>query len=247
MGALTMTAGDSPGHLWTVLASAVVLCGLQFFAGSEQFFHRAVLPRVRRRPAEPRKAQALGIYYRRLCAVFLYGAAPGVVIAFMLDGHPEQYGLAPAMHMNPLVLALMAVLACATLMYFSRRSTLYRRYPEVRLAATSASQFALSSVSYLLYFFAYEFMFRGFLLFGMVRHAGTWGAAVLSTFFSALVHLRTPVSVILGSMATGLLFAKVALWAGSLWPIFILHSGIGIGMDLLCSRAYSRSLLPKIR
>lgn len=245
-----------------VLSVTAALFLLHFFWGSEQFFTSRVLPLFARgrnahdgspgvppgtsaggREPAPEQARSLGVHYRRLSAFLLYGAVPLLLVRIMPGESPSGFGLSTHLDMNPVYLLPLVALSFFTLLFSSRSTALYRRYPEVRTAMESGGRFLLSSVTYVLYFFGYEFLYRGFLLFGLYRHLGAWKASLVSTAFTALTHLRTPIAVILGSLATGLLFARVVLAAGSLWPVLVLHSCIGIGMDLLCTRAYSRSLL----
>lgn len=235
-----------------VLAVTALLFLAHFFWGSERFFARRLLPLVargRRRPraVEPgsEQAQSLGVYYRRISAFVLYGVVPLALIRTMTGESPRGFGLSARLSINPVYLLPLVPLAFLTLLLSSRSAVLHRRYPEVRTAAASGGGFLLSALSYLLYFFGYEFLFRGYLLFGLYRHLGAWKAVLASTAFTALTHLRTPFPVILGSVATGLLFARVVLAAGTLWPVLVLHCCIGIGMDLLCIRASARSLLAR--
>jgi membrane protease YdiL (CAAX protease family) len=131
-------------------------------------------------------------------------------------------------------------LSIVILVLSSRRSTLIRRYPEVRNAARSPSDFILSSATYALFFFGYESMYRGFLLFGLERTVGLWPAVLVSAGFSGVMHVKTPPAVIVGSLAAGFLFAHMVIIVGSIWPVFVLHTCIGIGMDALCVRTLIR-------
>jgi membrane protease YdiL (CAAX protease family) len=244
-GAAQAQLGAYLAHPAAVLAITALLFLAHFFWGSERFFARRLLPllaRGRRRPDLDR-VQSLGVYYRRASAFLLYGMVPLLGVRLMPGESLRDFGLSPHLDLSPLYLLPLVVLSFFTLLFSSRSAVLHRRYPEVRTAAGSGRRFLLSSLSYLLYFFGYEFLFRGFLLFGLYRHLGAWKAVLASTAFTALTHLRTPLPVILGSVATGLLFARVVLAAGSLWPVLALHCCIGIGMDLLCIRASARSLL----
>ncbi len=84
-----------------------------------------------------------------------------------------------------------------------------------------------------LYYFAWEFFFRGFMLFGMRKYVGDWMAICIQVIPQCLWHIGMPTGEIFSSVAGGILFGYMALRTGSIiWP-FLLHYLIGIGMDFL--------------
>ena len=85
---------------------------------------------------------------------------------------------------------------------------------------------------YALYYAAYEFFYRGFLLRGLEPYWGLTTAIWVQTFASTLLHLGKPVSETLGAIPMGLVFALVAVRSRSLfWP-FLLHLAIGLATDV---------------
>ena len=84
-----------------------------------------------------------------------------------------------------------------------------------------------------LYYSAWEFFFRGFMLFGMRKYVGDWGAICIQLIPQCLWHMGVPVSEVFSSIPGGILFGYLALRTGSIfWP-FLIHYLIGIGMDFL--------------
>lgn len=85
---------------------------------------------------------------------------------------------------------------------------------------------------YALYYFAYEFFYRGFLLRGLEPYWGLEAAIWVQTLASPLLHLGKPVAETLGAIPMGLVFALVAVRSRSLlWP-FLLHLAIGLLTDI---------------
>jgi membrane protease YdiL (CAAX protease family) len=115
-------------------------------------------------------------------------------------------------------------------------------YPEVEGARNSRGYFILSSISYMLYLFGYECLFRGFLLFGLRQDFGNLPAALVSMGFVTLSHLGTALPVVLGSMVSGILFPYMAIISGSIWPVYIRHCCIGVGTDWLCVKYYVKTV-----
>lgn len=84
----------------------------------------------------------------------------------------------------------------------------------------------------LLYYVAWEWFFRGYLLFGLLPRFGPWLAIVLQTAPSVLVHLGKPTGELLGAIPFGLLLGWLALRTGSFWYGWVLHAALGILTDV---------------
>ncbi len=84
----------------------------------------------------------------------------------------------------------------------------------------------------LLYYVAWEFFFRGFLLFGLKERFGAVNAILIQTISSCLVHIDKPEGEIIGSIFIGILFGMIALRSKSIWYVFLIHVSIGVLTDL---------------
>ncbi len=83
-----------------------------------------------------------------------------------------------------------------------------------------------------LYYIAWEFYFRGFLLFGLKDRYGAIAAILIQTVSSCLVHIDKPEGEIMGSIFVGIIFGYIALRTKSIWYVFLLHATIGVLTDL---------------
>lgn len=83
-----------------------------------------------------------------------------------------------------------------------------------------------------LYYVAWEFYFRGFLLFGLKDKYGAMAAILIQTIASALVHIGKPMDEALGSIFAGILLGVIALRTESILYTFILHALLGVSLDL---------------
>lgn len=84
----------------------------------------------------------------------------------------------------------------------------------------------------LFYYIAWEFFFRGFLLFPLAERFGGMNAVLIQTISSCLVHIGKPEAEIFGSIFAGIIFGVLALRTRSFWYGFVLHAGIGVLTDL---------------
>jgi len=85
---------------------------------------------------------------------------------------------------------------------------------------------------YALYYLAFEFFYRGFLLRTLEPHWGLSAALWTQTLTSTLVHLGKPLSETLGALPMGLLFGLMAVRGRSILAPFLVHLTVGVLTDV---------------
>jgi membrane protease YdiL (CAAX protease family) len=223
----------------SIVIATLALSLIHIFACSERFFSAKIAPRLKL--TDERVTQSLGVLYKRFTSFLLFTISVVLFVKFALGDSMKRYGLSKGSgHVPPSVLLPLLVLSVLTLLFYSRKGRVYKNHPEVELARVSKGYFIVSTVTYVFYFFGYESLYRGFLLFGLRRYTGNWIAIVMSMAFTAFTHIRAPRHLLLGSVVTGFIFPYVCLATESIRLIFMLHCLIGIGMDILCIRTRAR-------
>jgi membrane protease YdiL (CAAX protease family) len=81
--------------------------------------------------------------------------------------------------------------------------------------------------------FAWEFLFRGYLLFGFERRIGPAPAVAVTTIPFVLMHFGKPLPETLGAAVAGVALGIVALRSRSFIPCAILHWSVAATLDLL--------------
>jgi membrane protease YdiL (CAAX protease family) len=84
-------------------------------------------------------------------------------------------------------------------------------------------------LSHALYMFAWEFLFRGYMLFGLEKSIGK-NAILVQTIPFVLLHLGKPFLETLACIPGGFIFGYVAYRTRSFLPCFIIHLGIYVMM-----------------
>lgn len=174
--------------------------------------------------------------------VYMFGAAflvmgllPVAIVHFVFRESLRDYGLTVGNWRIGLpVVLLLFVLIAGFLLYPSSHTEEMRSfYPFDKGAGDSMLSFIRLEVSRgLLFYTAWEFFFRGFLLFGLRKSFGDWAAICMQTIPSCLWHIGMPTGEIFGSLAAGILFGIMAIRSRSILWVFLLHFMIGVGTDL---------------
>lgn len=119
---------------------------------------------------------------------------------------------------------------------------IFDRYMHVhsfgRFAESSMQALIYGWISYGFYMFCWEFFFRGYLLFGMVRTIG-WSAVLVQSIAFGLLHWGKPMPEFLASFPAGIILGFLALKAKSFLPGFVLHWAAVITFDILVLLASS--------
>ncbi len=185
------------------------------------------------------------IYGKRVSAFIIFGVFPIIIVKYIFHESPHLYGFALVHNrVKPIYFLIMLAMVLPIMIILSRKDSINSHYPEVRAATFSKWSLLLSSVTYIMYYFGYEGLFRGFLVFGLRRYTGDLFAVVVSMIFTSVTHLNSPFVVLIGSVVSGIIFPYIVILSGSIWALFVFHSLIGVSMDIFCVRA-NRSRIKK--
>jgi membrane protease YdiL (CAAX protease family) len=106
-------------------------------------------------------------------------------------------------------------------------------YPLAKTMMQSIPLFIVVELFYLVYYFAWEFFFRGFLQIGMQKAYGPVMAILIQTVPSAIVHIGKPFAECFSAILAGLVFGYAAWRTRSIFFSMLLHAVVGISTDLI--------------
>lgn len=159
------------------------------------------------RPLGPNLAFSHLIYYVLL---------PVFVILFVFKDNPLDYGFRLGNYRIWLFYTLLTIILSIPVLLAGSRFASVHQYYETQF---SYYEFLSSSVVIL---FAWEYLLRGFLLFGLKKHFGEVSIIIQMVPF-VLLHLGKPEAETLSCIATGLWFGWIAYRGNSFWPAFLIH------------------------
>jgi membrane protease YdiL (CAAX protease family) len=172
-------------------------------------------------------------WWMGLNVVCLLGV-PVLVIRFAWREKPADYGLAlgdARVWLRYLAVfgAVMVVVTVAA----SRLPSLQQFYPRYPWARNSVGLLAASEAGWLAYFLAWEFFFRGFLLFTMLRRFTPALAIAMQTVPFVLMHFPKPEIEAAASVVAGVALGIMAYRGRSMVGTWLLHWGCAALLDVL--------------
>lgn len=164
-------------------------------------------------------------------AALLFGV-PACVIRFGFRERLSAYGLCLG---RPRAwgrdLAALAVVGLAATALASRLPAVRAFVPRYRPALDEPWLLLPSTLGWGVYFFAWEFFFRGFLLFGLGRRIGRTAIFIQLVPF-VMAHYPKSEGETLASIAAGALLGVVAWRGESFFPVWLLHWAAATALNL---------------
>ncbi|MHB8873801.1 MAG: CPBP family intramembrane glutamic endopeptidase [Myxococcaceae bacterium] len=232
---------------------AVILCGasavlvISHYQGATSYLRAVFGSRFDSHPA----ATSLPYFWWFAASLFLYLLVPLALSYATRGSFTRAYGLGlgdvrAGLPLSALFLAVMLPAA-----YLASKSPSFSgAYPLAGQGAfklnpgggspaqVSLSLFLAYEAAYFLYFVGWEFLFRGWMLNGLLPRFGKAGAVLIPTVPFAVMHLGKPELEALGSIVAGIALGVLALRTRSFWYGAALHGLVAVWMDLLASWKY---------
>ena len=109
---------------------------------------------------------------------------------------------------------------------------LSRAYPIPDGAPWNVIRYLAFVPSYLIYYLAFEFHYRGFLLPALGDRFGSKSALLLHAITPTILHVGLCPTELIGCFPGQIALGWIALRGGSIWPVLILHVIVGLTLDI---------------
>lgn len=181
------------------------------------------------------RGQALHVLLaNKWSGVVLLGLLPILVVRLVLDQPLSDFGTGPVQ--GPDTWTWMLLVGSLVLALIWKRSCdpkHYAVYPLIRQETWSRSLLIQSLLASSAFIIAYEFLFRGFLLFACLPLMGPIVAIAVNVLIYALAHVHKGTDETLGSVPFGILLCWITLSTGTIWAVVGIHLIMTLSADLL--------------
>ena len=151
-----------------------------------------------------------------------YFIIPMIIILLLFRESPAEYGFRFGDWRKGLVWVLVSCVGMALILWFVARTPAMQRYYQAKAPESTVFLIYISAVE----LFAWEFVWRGFMLFGMAKVLGPGPAIFLQAVPFAFMHLGKPELETLSTIFGGAAFGFIAWQSGSFLYPFIIHTFI---------------------
>ena len=214
-----------------ILLGSAILLTLYRFYSSRAFFRKHLAKYAARLPFAGLHLH----YYWFLSSLITLLLLPMLVVKFGVKGRLRDYGcrLSNGKLGWGFALGGWLIMIPVLLLVVHLFPAFQAKYPLNKLAAASWKTLLLYELAYGAYLFAWEFFFRGFVLFGLEKRFGNY-SILIQTIPFAVMHYSKPFPEAAGSIVAGLLLGAVAFETRSFIYGAAIHWLVAASMDLIC-------------
>lgn len=220
---------ESVGPYLLVMSSPILLTIYYYHGYANRFLD--LFPRFQRHPL----VELYQVIFQFISFFLLCFVIPVLFTRFYLKRPLRHFGLTLGEFRKGVRFASVVIpLLVIPLTYVaSRMPDVRAEYPLAKILLSRSDLIVWYELCYVVfYYIAWEFYFRGFLLFGLREALGDFMAVLVQTVSSSLVHLGKPEGEALGAILVGVIFGLVAVRTRSIWYVFTVHAAIGVLTDL---------------
>lgn len=179
-----------------------------------------------------------GVIAKRMAGVVILGGGSALTawlfLPFDLTGLGLTLAIPPSTWLWVGSASVVIVIGCIAT---AHKPENFEVYPEMRVPRWGVGPVAANLVSCGLYMFAYEFLFRGFLLFACLAAMPAPFAIAVNIALYALAHVPKGPREALGSIPLGVVLCLSAIDTGAIWAAFLIHVIMSQLNDYLAVRA----------
>jgi len=176
---------------------------------------------------------------QRLIAILLFGVCPVLIILIWPDVRLSDYKISAEISLIVILYATLFAAAIIPLSYYlSRKPGNLKKYPLIRLKVWDYRVVLLSFSLWISYLLAYEFMFRGILLYSCVRSFGVPAALIINILIYALAHLPKGLTETLAAIPFGLILCLLVIHLDSVWVAVFIHIILALSNDWFSMKAH---------
>ena len=186
------------------------------------------------------------VVFERLLGVLFFGIIPLATISLLFEKGIESYGISSANMLTSIYWILGLSPLLITMNYFNcKKEDNLSMYPQIRVKEWDTQLLLLSAFSWIAYLLAYEFMFRGYLLFVSVEYLGVWPAIALNIAIYALVHVPKGIKEAVGALPLGVVLGIITIQTGNIWVAFVVHIVLALSNEWFSLKAHPDMRLVK--
>ena len=217
--------------LWTLILLGIV--AYHFFT------HSGKLKQKIEAKFGPPAESGAWVFFQKSMGVLWFGVVPFVVASLFFPFAGAEMGLKFSFSKLELILtggSLLLILV-VNLLNAGRPANL-EHYPQVRVKSWSWGLVIMHLAFWWAYLIAYEYFFRSFMLFPMVKYWGVAPAIAINTALYSIQHIPKGLKETVAAVVLGIIVCYMSIATGSIFYAVIVHIALATSNFLIALRAH---------
>ena len=176
-------------------------------------------------------------FYQKGLGVLLIGVFPLIIMLILQTQTHYPSGLILSnLSSSALWFAGLGAVLTGVPYLSARKPKMQAYYPQVREPIWSPRLIAINIGVWAIYLLAYEFLFRSFLLHGMLASVDAVSAIVITTAISVATHMPKGAAETFGTIPFSVVLCIIAINTGSIWAGLFIHLALALSNDFWAIR-----------
>ena len=216
--------------IMVILLSSTILFTLSWYFSNPKFF-RDYFSFIQ--PEELIIEELVSYLYWFIFDFILFFVIPIYIIKLVFKENVRKYGVVLGnKKLGLLFLIIASFVIIPIIIIVSNNSSFTSYFPLMNSAADDWKIFLIYELVFIAFIFSWEFIFRGFILFGLEKKFGIYSIFIQMIPF-VLLHTGKPFIETFASIFGGLLLGYLALRTRSMIYGFLIHAMILVALDLI--------------
>ena len=217
-----------------IFLSVAVLQIISWYYTSRNFFRLNLFP-IYQNDADVYLYEYLYWFVSDFITLFILSV---IVIKFILKENLKDYGLQIGELKIGIIFSTVFLFVMIILIWFFSATTEFsKKYPHLLSTRNSWDGFFIYETGMLLYMISWEFIWRGFMLFGLKERFGYYSVLIQMIPF-VILHNGKPVAETFGAIIGGIVLGILAFRTNSILYCIITHMGVMFSIDLISTLRY---------
>jgi membrane protease YdiL (CAAX protease family) len=217
-----------------IFLSVAVLQTISWYYTSRNFFRLNIFPIYQNYP-DVYLYEYLYWFVGDFLTLFVISA---IVIKFVLRENLKDYGIQIGeLKVGLIYSGIFLIVMIALIWFFSSTPAFSEKYPHLLSTRSNWEEFFIYEMGMIIYMISWEFIWRGFMLFGLKERFGYYSVLIQMIPF-VILHNGKPVAETFGAIAGGIALGVLAFRSNSIIYCVITHSGVMFSIDMISTLRY---------
>ncbi|MDH7514487.1 MAG: CPBP family intramembrane metalloprotease [Bacteroidota bacterium] len=218
-----------PRDISVVLIGASLVSIASWYFGSRRFFRFMFYPFLGDRPLY----ELYEFLYWFGCEFVLCFVVPFLLALIILHRKPRDIGVCIGDWKFGLKFACAFLVFMIPILWVVSDSPVFQTvYPHAQIVKGDWRLFLAYEAGFIFYFIGWEYLWRGFVLFGLEKHLGGGPSVLIQMLPFVILHSGKPVLETLGAVVAGIALGALALRTRSYWYGVLTHWSVMLTIDL---------------